>query len=245
VPAKYVYCVVPSSAEAPSQAGIGGASLGLISFDDVAALVSDAPEGELARGREAMTTHARVLEVAHSLGTVLPLRPGVVMSDETEVMHSLLEAQRHELLAQLQEFEGKAELKLSATYEEDPLLREVVTEDQDVARLRESLRGASEDATYYGRIHLGELVSRAIERKRERDAASIMDVLSPLALAAELAPPPHDRIVLTASFLVESSSLPEFDAAVERVGEIHGERMRFKRTGPLPPHSFVTFGQRG
>ena len=114
-----------------------------------------------------------------------------------------------------------------------------------MARLRESLRGAPEDATYYGRIQLGELVARAIERKRERDAAAIMDALAPLALAAELAPPPHERIVLNASFLVESSRLAEFDAAVERVGETQGGRMRFKYTGPLPPHSFVTIAAEG
>jgi len=57
--------------------------------------------------------------------------------------------------------------------------------------------------------------------------------------AAELAPPPHERIVLNASFLVDSSRLTEFDAAVEQVGESQGGRMRFKYTGPLPPHSFV------
>jgi hypothetical protein len=68
-----------------------------------------------------------------------------------------------------------------------------------------------------------------------------MDALSPLALAAELGSPPHDRIVLAASFLVESSRLREFDAAVERVGDSHSGRMRFRRSGPLPPLSFVTF----
>ena len=50
-------------------------------------------------GREAMTTHARVLEAAHSLGTVLPMRFGVVMDGEDEVTHSLLEAHHDELLS--------------------------------------------------------------------------------------------------------------------------------------------------
>lgn len=239
---KYIYGVVPSRAEPPSAPGIGGATVGLIASDGVAALASDAPDGELAMGRAAMTTHARVLEAAHATGTVLPMRFGVVMDDDAQVVARLLDAHREELLAQLVEFDGKAELKLRATYEEEPVLREVVAEDQDVARLRESLRGAPEDATYYGRIQLGELVTRAIERKRERDAGVIMEALSPLALAVELAPPPHERIVLSASFLVEQSALPDFDAAVERVGEAQAGRMRFKYTGPLPPHSFVTFG---
>ncbi|MGB9183482.1 MAG: GvpL/GvpF family gas vesicle protein [Solirubrobacteraceae bacterium] len=243
MPVKYIYGVVPASAGLPSHPGIAGSSLELVRSDGVAALVSDAPDGELTMGREAMTTHARVLEAAHALGTVLPMRFGVVMSDEAEVTRSLLESHRDDLLAQLEEFDGKAELKLRATYEEEPLFREVVQEDQDVARLRESLRGAPEDATYYGRIQLGELVSQAIERKRDHDARAIMEALSPLALAAELTPPPHERIVLNASFLVDRSKLPDFDAAVEQVGERQAGRIRFKYTGPLPPHSFVKFEQ--
>jgi hypothetical protein len=242
---KYIYGVVPATAELPSQPGIAGAALELISADGVAALASDAPDGELVMGREAMTTHARVLEATHALGTVLPMRFGVVMDGEEQILARLLGAHHDDLVAQLGEFDGKAELKLRATYEEEPLLREVVREDQDVARLRESLRGAPEDATYYGRIQLGELVSRAIERKRERDANLIAEALSPLALAVEFVPPPHERIVLNASFLVPQSRLAEFDAAVERVGESQAGRMRFKYTGPLPPHSFVKIAAEG
>jgi hypothetical protein len=241
--AKYIYGVLAGDAAPPDQPGIGGAPLGLVAEGGLAALTSDAPEGDLTMGREAMTAHARVLEAAHALGTVLPMRFGVVMADDAEIVERLLRPHRDELTAQLEEFDGKAELKLRATYEEEPVLREVVREDQDVARLRDSLRGAPEDATYYGRIQLGELVSRAMERKREHDAAAIMETLSPLALATELAPPPHERIVLSASFLVPQSALADFDQAVERVGESQAGRMRFKYTGPLPPHSFVKFAE--
>jgi gas vesicle protein GvpL/GvpF len=242
---KYIYGVLSSEAEPPSLPGIGGAPLGLICAEGLAALASDAPDGELVMGREAMTTHARVLEAAHASGTVLPVRFGLVMDDEAQVINQLLLARHRDLLDQLKEFAGKAELKLRATYEEQPLFREVVSEDQDVARLRESLRGAPEDATYYGRIQLGEMVARGIERKRERDAELIMQSLTPLALATEMTPPRHERIVVNASFLVDQSRLPDFDAAVERVGESQAGRMRFKYTGPLPPHSFVTFGPEG
>lgn len=237
--AKYVYGVVPASASAPAHPGIGGRDLQLVTRDGVAALVSDAPDGDLTMGREAMTVHARVLEEAHAHGTVLPMRFGMVMADEAEVQTGLLDSHHDALVAQLSELDGKAELRLRVTYEEEPLLREVVQEDQDVARLRESLRGAPADATYYGRIQLGELVAQAIERKREGDAARIIDALAPLALALDVSPPPHERVVLAASFLVDSGRIREFDDAVDRIGEAQSGRMRFKYTGPLPPHSFV------
>ncbi|MDQ6834576.1 MAG: GvpL/GvpF family gas vesicle protein [Actinomycetota bacterium] len=242
MPVKYVYGVVRPSGSLPSRAGIGDAPLELVTSNAVAALVSSAPEAELTMGRDAMTTHARVLEETHALGTVLPMRFGVLMS-EAEVARELLEPHEQELAAQLTEFDGKAELKLRASYEEEPLLREVLAEDQDIARLRDSLRGAPDDATYYGRIQLGELVAAAMQRKRETDAERILDALGPLALAVDVAPPPHERIVLSASFLVGQSQIDAFDAAVDNIGRDQAERMRLKYTGPLPPHSFVTLAQ--
>lgn len=238
---KYVYGVLAASASIPARPGIADSPLQLISSDGVAALVSEVPRAELRMGRESMTVHAKVLEEAHALATVLPMRFGVVMDGEAEVRAELLEAHRDVLVAQLSDFAGTSELKLRATYEEDVLLREVVREDQDVARLRGSLRGLPEDATYYGRIQLGELIASAIERKRQVDASDMLDTLETLALAVDVGDPAHERIVLNASFLVAQDRIEEFDTAVDGIGRRQADRMRFKYVGPLPPHSFVQF----
>jgi hypothetical protein len=237
--ATYVYGVRAGGQELPSITGIGGAPLQEIDSDGIAALVSDLSDRELVLGREEMTAHARVLEEALQHGTVLPMRFGVVMAGEPAVTRHLLSAHRDELEQQLNELGGKVELRVRAVYDEPTLMREVVEEDQDVARLRNSLRGASEDATYYGRIQLGEMVARAVERKREVDAAEILDALAALAVDTQVAEAGHERIVLSASFLVERDRMAEFDEAVDEIGRAQAGRMRLKYTGPLPPHSFV------
>jgi hypothetical protein len=242
VSAKYVYGVVEADACVPARAGIDDAPLALVASGGLAALVSDVP-GELRMGRDAMTAHARVLEETHALGTVLPMRFGVVMDDGDAVRGALLDVHRDELTRQLAEFAGRVELKLRAMYEEEALLREVVREHRAVAELRAGLQGRSEDATYYARIRLGELIATAIEGKRAVDAEAILACLSPLALAVDVAGPSHERIALSASFLVEGTALEEFDAAVDSVGERQAGRMRLRYTGPLPPHSFVRLAE--
>jgi hypothetical protein len=92
---------------------------------------------------------------------------------------------------------------------------------------------------------LGELVAAAVERKREADARTIVDALAPLALAVDVAEPKHERIVVSASFLVRREQMPQFDAAVDEVGLRQAGRMRLKYTGPLPPHSFVKLVSEG
>lgn len=235
----YVYGVLAPDCEPPDTTGIGGASLYTVESDGLAALVSSMPGEELALGREELTAHARVLEEVIRDTTVLPMRFGVVMEDEPAIKARLLDAHREELRQQLTDLAGKVELRLRAIYEEQRLMAEIVREDQDVARLRAGLKDAPEDATYYERIRLGELVASAIERKREADTTQILDALTPLALATALAEPSHERFVMGASFLVERARIPEFDDAVDEIGRAQRERMRLKYTGPLPPHSFV------
>jgi hypothetical protein len=235
----YVYGVVESNAPAPNGAGIRDAPLRLIPGETAAALVSDLEAEELKFGREEAMTHARVLEEALSHGTVLPMRFGVVVADEDEVRARILDGHGAELAAQLEQLAGKVELAVRAVYEEEQLMREIVQSNPEIARRRERLRGQPEDATYYERIGLGELVADAVERARENDAHTILEVLSPLALAVEIGQPSHERVVLSASFLVGREGLDRFDQALEEIAAGQAGRIRFKLTGPLPPHSFV------
>src|SRR5947209_13385079 len=235
----YVYGVHAAGEDPPQISGIGGAPLHEVTADGVAALVSPLEDRELTLGREEMTIHARVLEEALQHGTVLPMRFGVVMDGEPAVRSALLEAHRDELIRQLDEMTGKVELRLRAVYDESVLMREVVQEDHGIGRLRESLRGKPEDATYYERIQLGEMVAAAVERKREQDADRMLEQLVPLSLAIEVGDPGNERVALNASFLVERGQIAAFDVAVDELGREQNGPMRLKYTGPLPTHSFV------
>jgi Gas vesicle synthesis protein GvpL/GvpF len=239
-PLKYIYGVVRAPAESRVRSdGVAGGPVGAVVEGQVAALTSDVPDEELRAGRDELKGHARVLEEALEGGVVLPMRFGVVMESEDSVRHDLLERHGDDLLAQLDDLEGKVELNVKAIYEEDALMREVVQSDSSIARLRESLQGKSQEATYYERIRLGEMVSEAVEGRRERDAELVLARLRGLAGAVETGAPVHERMAVNASFLVEHARVDAFDEALEELGGEQAGRMRFKLAGPLPPHSFV------
>lgn len=243
---KYVYGVVPASAvPRVGGSGIGGSAVHTVSGDGAAALVSDVPDEELVAGRDELMVHARVLEEAFAEAIVLPMRFGMVMAGEDGVRRDLLDLHREELLSQLERFEGKVELRVRASYEEAALMREVVLEDTEIARMREGLKDQPEDATYYERIRLGEMVAQAVEQKRSQDAQRILDALEPLSLAIDISELTHERVAVNASFLVERGRLEEFDRAVDEIGRSESGRMRLKYTGPLPPHSFVELSMAG
>lgn len=241
--ANYVYGIVEDTAAAPRSKGIRDAPLDVVRGAGAAALVSELDSGDrLMFGRDELLVHARVLEEALGHGTVLPMRFGVVLESSDSVRRDLLEAHADEVVRQLRELAGKVELRVRATYEEEALMREVVTENPDIARGRESLGGKSEDATYFERINLGEAVAEAIDRKRDDDGRRILDALLPHADDVQVAEPPHERVALVASFLVQRSGVKRFEDAVEQIAEAQHGRLRMTLTDPLPPHSFVEFG---
>jgi len=238
--AKYVYGVVRARRGSRlKQTGINDEPIKVVALKGVGALTSDVPDEPLEAGREELLTHSRVLERALKKGVVLPMRFGVVMPSEKSVRDELLTAHREELEAQLDEMDGKVELNIKGIYDEPAILREVVAENPEIAALKQSLEGKPDDATYYERIRLGELVSGALSAKRSEDEHAIVDRLAPHALGVEVGQPVHERMATNASFLVERPRLRDFDRAVDELGADQGGRIRFKYTGPLPPHSFV------
>jgi gas vesicle protein GvpL/GvpF len=241
----YVYGIVESGATAPRGDGVAGARVRVVGDDGTAALVSDVAPRRLELGRDEVLSHARVLEEALQNGTVLPMRFGVVLEGDEDVKAQLLEPHAAELREQLTRFSGRVEINIRATYEEEIVMREILAENPAIATLREAIRDKPEDATYYERIELGERVAEAIERKRELDGRQIVSALSVVSDAVEVSAPAHERVALSASFLVARDRLKDFDEVLEAFAEGQGGRLRFKYTGPLPPHSFVEFAGAG
>jgi Gas vesicle synthesis protein GvpL/GvpF len=238
--AKYVYGVVRARPRPRrKQSGLHGKPVEMVTLDDLGALTSDVPEAPLEAGREELLTHSRVVETAFERGVVLPMRFGIVMPNEGTVRDELLGAHRDELEAQLDEMDGKAEVNVKGIYEEEAVLREAVAEQPEIRRLREQVRGKPEDATYYERIRLGEVVGEVLAGKREADEREIVDRLRSRALDVSVGQAVHERMAVNASFLLERERLDEFDRIVEEIGSDQAGRIRFKYTGPLPPYSFV------
>jgi hypothetical protein len=230
----YVYGVVDAGVEAPGIRGIGDQPLRSVAADGVAAIVSDAADSEPALGRAALTAHSDVLEAVLATATILPMRFGVIMDGDAAVRAQLLEPHRDQLLAQLDRLAGRVELTLRATYEEAPLLREIMASDPRIRAVQ-----AASSGSYIEQLQLGEMIAEAVEARRRRDADQILSVLAPLAEDYQLAEPRHERMALSASFLLPRTDIAAFDAAVDDVGRSQRHRMRLRYTGPIPPHSFV------
>jgi hypothetical protein len=237
----YLYGVTAGSDDTRIEAtgvGPGDAPVRRIRAQGLAAVVSDVSRDPLVAARD-LRAHWRVLEVVGAHATVLPVRFGTVLESEDAVRDDFLVPRAERLRNLLAELDGKVQLSVKGFYDEDRLMREIVTRSHEVARLRERTRRLPEAATYYDRIRLGELVAAEIERSRADDTALVVSRLEPLAVAATSEPPKTRDGAVSAAFLVERDQVEPFTTGVQRLVDEVSDRMRIRYVGPLPPYSFT------
>jgi hypothetical protein len=238
-PPVYVYGVLSASeAGLAAPAGVDGCAVRTISGDGLAALVSDLRGEQLSAARE-VRAHWRVLEETSRDTTILPVRFGTVMEGEQAVRDQLLERNSERLRALLRELEGRVQLSVKGDYDDDALLREVVSGSRSIAALRERVSTMPAAAGYYDRIRLGEMVAADIGRRREVDAQTAIDRLQPLAVATRAEETSGTNQAFSLAFLVERDRLDGFGRAVCDLGEEMGQRIRIRYVGPQPPYSFA------
>lgn len=239
--AMYVYGLAPASVELPPDLrGLGPTGeVTTIQYGQLAALVGDVETDRPLGTRDDLLAHEKVVDTVATETTVLPMRFGAVVASRDAVVEELLAPHHDKFLSILSELEDRVQFTLKGRYELDTVLREVISEDTEVLELREHVQALPEDASYYDRVRLGELVVAALERRREGDAAVIHERLSPLAVATAVHQSAEPEDVVNTGFLVERKKQQEFEQAVEKLGAELVGRMRFRLLGPLAPYDFV------
>jgi Gas vesicle synthesis protein GvpL/GvpF len=220
-----------------AEEGVGGGAVSTIARDGLAAIVSPVDDAEIRLKRRDLHRHLQVIDAAFRVTTILPCPFGTTVESKAELEEGVLAGARDQLLTGLERLKGAVQMNVKATYDEEALLREVVTADPQLAALRERTRAAG-DAAYYERLQLGEIVAARIAERVERDSERIIDVLAADSVDVA-ADPAGSMAALKASFLIERRSLRRFDAMLEQLARKEQPLLRFEAIGPLPPTAFA------
>ncbi|MDI6869288.1 MAG: GvpL/GvpF family gas vesicle protein [Coprothermobacterota bacterium] len=242
---KYLYCIIPCQEERTFDVAAIGSEESIVHtvcHEGLAVVVSDSPVKQYESTRQNMMAHEKVLETIMREFTLLPVRFGTVTdsSSPLEDIKKLLSVKFEEFNRLLRDMEGKVELGLKAFWrDEKAIFEEIVAENAEIRRLRNSLSGKSAAATHFDRIRLGEMVKKAMDRKRAKEADKILLPLRQVAYKIRENEVLADRMVVNAAFLVDRNRVPDFDQAVNNLDEQLGKRIALKYVGPAPPYNFV------
>jgi len=243
--AVYIYGIMPGDVELePGTTGVGDppAEVRIVRNGDLAALVSDVDTDKPLGRPEDLYAHEELLDSSAADVPILPLRFGAVVSSDDAVAEELLGAHHDEFTAALEQLEGHAEYVVRGRYVEDEILRDVLSEDPRAAQLRDQIKGADEDATRELRMQLGEIVSDAVDARREQDTRAVGDALEGHVAASVVRPPSHDLDAVHIALLVESGAADDMEEALQRLADDWSGRIDLQLTGPLAAYDFVGVG---
>ncbi len=239
-PVCYVYGILSADTRLPARlTGTGGGIVSMIRYRDLAGVVSELPPAGALGSREDLASHERVVASLAEQATILPLRFGAVVTTPEAVVREMLEPYYDWFTKVLADLRGRAEFSVSGAYVQETVLREVLSEEPEVLRLRESLRGIPDDAGYYDRVRLGELIVHALDAKREADTEDLVRSLASHAVEVAPRPPIGDETAVDAAFLVADEDQQGFEQAVDELGYRWAGRVRLRMDGPLAPYDFV------
>jgi hypothetical protein len=222
------------SLDAAAMTETAGGEVDLVAVGGLVAVTSEIETDEAVPSRVNLMAHARLLEFLAEDATVAPMRFGVVVADRPTLEAHLTE-RAEELLGVLQRLEGHLELRLRGRYDEAEVLRELVTTDRRVARLRGS-------TSFDARMELGERVVNGITARRDADREHVLRRLEPYVadVAVSEVAEPLDAFAL--SLLVSREGMGAFDDEIESLGTDLSPTVLLELVGPVPPFSFAGTG---
>ncbi|MEV0152702.1 GvpL/GvpF family gas vesicle protein [Micromonospora sp. NPDC050686] len=241
----FIYGIVPCDVEpTPDAEGVGDppGEVAAIQHGELAALVS--PVGlEEPLGRPAdLTAYEGLLDGTAAVAPVLPVRFGTVVTGE-EAVEDLLAAHHDQFAGALAEFEDRMQYTVHGRFDEQEFIGGFLAENGTAAALADQVRGRPEAESREERIRLGEMISQAVELRREAENRELIDAVGRYAVANAPRQPSHELDAVNVAFLVGADDEEEFIRTLEEFAEQRRELIRMRLTGPLAPYDFVSAHQ--
>jgi hypothetical protein len=236
---KYVYCIVHADESlrfGPIGFGAPPGEVYTVLYEDIAAVVSDAPMEVLDATRENVLAHERVNETVMKYQTVIPMSFGTVFKTRDDIVE-LLRGAHGAFQDVLTKMENKVEFGLKVLWDRDAMIRQLEHDDEDIRRLKSEI-ATQKGSTYFARVQYGRLVDGALQSRSEQYVSEIFETLRDACVASRANKPIGDKMIMNAAFLVEREREVAFDTRVKTLGATY-DTLTFRYTGPWPPYNFV------
>lgn len=224
----YLYAITNCPhAALPALNGLADSTLVSLPYREIAAVVSVVPS-TIASSEANLWQHEAVVEALMAERTVLPVRFGTILRDETAIQTSLQEHYVN-FTANLERLHDRVELSVRVVWEEAS---------------NDSAADPAAPVATSGRAYMLERLvamqrGQAQREQAEQLATTLHTVLARLAVAHTRRVLATPRLLLSGAYLVERRQVDAFQEEVQRLGLAHPD-LHVLCTGPWPAYHFVT-----
>lgn len=228
----------------PDQAGLDDARLAQIVWRDIAAVVSAYDGSHLSTSPDELWRHEDVLESLMRDRTALPVRFGTLPASRQHVGDMLSRAYPG-LVQDIERVRDHVEIGMRFLMTVEPKPETDVSDGApSAAWSNEQLASEMGPGSAYLRRKLAH--ERGLRNRQHAWLTIVRDIcrlIADHASASRLDDDPDDRRGISAAFLVLRDRIARFREVVGEAAHAHPE-LALLCTGPWPPYSFVTAGER-
>lgn len=185
-----------------------------------------------------LVAHQRVVERVMEQFTVVPVKFGTVLPDQTRVRR-LLEEWHTLLRSTLEGLADRAQLEVVVTWDLAAVFQEIAAEEE-IARAKARVAGRSPEEVAAARVAVGQLVKASLDRRQAELQNHLIPRLRDAALDLVANPLLDDHMVANVALLLDGAGREVLDRQLLELDRQFQGRLNFRCVGPLPPYSFAT-----
>lgn len=230
----YIYGIIEEKGnKSLEQIGIDKSSVYTIPFQDIAAVVSNAPSQICQLTLENAKTHENVIRKVMEERAIIPMSFGMVATNGSYV-EKILSIGYEVFKAVLDKIKNKVQIDVRVLWDKNKIYLDILNEDENIRELARKVDKSEED-----KIELGKLVNQALDRKREFYISELKNIL------ADFSEPPKEnkltdeRMIMNLSCLVDRVKEQEFYDRINEKERSYEGKLQVIAVGPLPPYNFT------
>jgi len=235
----YAYGVIDSNCRIEdSSKGIEGGRIYNIPYRDIGIAVSDL-DGRYQKNinPDHVLEHERVAEKLMESFAVLPMRFFTIFKDKEEIL-SMMSEYYDSFNENLNRLRGKLEFGLKVIWSGD-VIKKRIAENNAGKGQSKLLSNGSPARNYIMEKFEKYKMNRQFEKEGHRDISAIDEFFSGFAVEKKLDTLKSDKLLLTASYLVEKAKQDDFKQAFERLKKSGPDGLKYLFSGPWPPYNFI------
>ncbi len=224
--------------------GIDGGEVYTQPYQDIAAVVSNSPSIQFdSLPKETLLLHLAVyqavIERIMKNHYIIPMKFGTAVQGEEEIKR-ILKKGYDQIKTSITAMEDKIELDVVAMWSNLDAVLKAIGEEEEVKKLKAEAESKPPDQRLEAGINLGKMVKASINRKREKYAFEMLDVLKKESETHRAHDVMDDSMIMNVAFLINKDSKEAFESKIDRLDEKYQDEINFRIVGPLPPYSFCT-----
>jgi len=236
---RYLYAVVYGSEERNyGPCGIDQSIVYTILREQVAAVVSDVPNGKLRPERRHLSSHQGVIRQLMEESTPLPIAFGII-ADGPEIIEKILADNQPEFQEQLDRMSGKVEMGLRVTWDVPNIFEYFVSTHPELRSVRDKYFGTHRESTQDDKIELGRMFDLMLNEDREKSADDVENILARYCFEIKRNKCRTEREVMNLACLVGRDAEARFEDGILETANLFDNNFTFDYNGPWAPHNFV------